>query len=145
MPPKSSALRPQAENHFPLSITTVSENRSALGTDQRSWQARLCLYSTALAPAGGNHKAVLSRGFAPITARPGALVRKTGADPAQLGNQFLDDAHTAVESRIARWHKRKMLWVRGGNTEIRNLWRIGLASSSPSRLVAPQPAWGADV
>jgi hypothetical protein len=30
--------------------------------------------------------------------------------------------------------------VSGGNTEIRNLWQIGLASSSRSRLVALQPA-----
>jgi hypothetical protein len=55
-----------------------------------------------------------------VTARPGAPVRQTGADPAQLSDQFPDDAHTAVESRIESHHRRKPPSVGEGRIEIAN-------------------------
>ena len=58
-------------------------------------------------------QADIRHGIVAVTARSGALVRKTGADIAQLPDQLLNRAHPAKESTIESRHKPKPLHVAG--------------------------------
>ena len=54
-----------------------------------------------------------------IAARPFALVRQTGADSIQLRDQFVNEAHPAVELKIESGHKGERLQDGGKGTELR--------------------------
>lgn len=82
-------------------------------------------------------EADISHRVVAVARRRLALVRQTGADRTQLGNQLPDDTHVDVESRSESRCKEELPECWGGHPFAYNMWQIGLSPGTTRFWSAP--------